>query len=499
MATEPLIILLDAKTAKLDAKLKKTEAQLDKLDDTVKKTDTDFKRMAATMVAGALAASAAIGVLIKSTAQFAKELRIAAVRNKETVEEMQAWAFAANTVGISLEKLGDIGKDTNEKIGEFLATGGGGFVDFIDVMKLTTEEGNRLAETFSKMSGTDVLQEMVKQMEAAGISGNRMSFALEGLASDTTDLIPLLSNGARELERLQLAFEGIGKVLSGEDLAKIEAVGESFNQLGSSFDATSRQLVADYADEIVNVIELMGFLGSVSTSSFNLMTTGWGNILKLSQAWLTDAVNGIDTFDAVLAERTKRSKEAMDAFHAFTFKGLKITVHGTEQAAKDETKAIKLGYDEKLNIFSKYTQAASIIQGAFFEDNKAIQAGIIVADTATGIMRAFATLPTHAAFAASAVVAATGVAALASLQSASKGGGSIPGAGAAPASTPPQQSFQPDEFSQDTSINVIDSGGQQSLSENFTFQNEGGSSADEVLTDFINDAIKSGRLTIGRT
>ncbi len=499
MATESLIIELDAKTSKLDARLKKTEAQLDKLDNTVKKTDTDFKRMAATMVAGALAASAAMGVLIKTTVQFAKELRIAAVRNKETVEEMQAWAFAANTVGISLEKLGDIGKDTNEKIGEFLATGGGGFVDFIDVMKLTTEEGNRLAETFSKMSGTDVLQEMVKQMEAAGISGNRMSFALEGLASDTTDLIPLLSNGARELERLQLAFEGVGKVLSGEDLAKIEAVGESFNQLGHSFDSASRQMVADYAEEIVKVIELMGFLGSVSTSSFNLITTGWGNILALSQAWLNDFVNDMDTFDSVLADRTEASKKAMKAFHEFNFKGLQVTIRKGQNLTKEETKNFKLGYEEKLDIFSKYTQAASIIQGAFFEDNKAIQAGIIVADTATGVMRAFATSSNiYEAFANAAVVTATGVAALSSLQSASKGGGSIANTGGAPPVST-QQSYQQDEFTQDTSINVSGPVGQQSFSENFTFQNEGGSSADELLTVFINEAIKSGRLNLGNT
>ena len=47
----------------------------------------------------------------------------------------------------------------------------------------------------------------------------------------------------------------------------------------------------------------MGHLGAVSSSSFDLIATGWGNIIALSQAWLTDTVNGLDTFDAVFEER----------------------------------------------------------------------------------------------------------------------------------------------------------------------------------------------------
>lgn len=81
------------------------------------------------------------------------------------------------------------------------------------------------------------------------------------------------------------------------------------------------------------------------------------------------------------------------------------------------------------------------------------------------------------------------------------GGGASAGSPGGGASTPEiaQQSFQQEEFSQDTDITVIGDGSSSALSESFTFQNEGGSSADEVLTEFINDAIKSGRLTMGRT
>lgn len=115
MASEKLIVELDAKTSKLDAKLQKTEKQLNGVDSKVKETDKSFGKMAAAGVAAASGLAIAFAALAKQSAEYAKELQIAAERSNETVENMQAQAFAANTVGISLEKLGDIGKDTDRK------------------------------------------------------------------------------------------------------------------------------------------------------------------------------------------------------------------------------------------------------------------------------------------------------------------------------------------------------------------------------------------------
>jgi hypothetical protein len=492
MATESLIVELDAKTSKLDARLKKTEAHLDKLDDTTKKTDTDFKRMAATMVAGATAAAAAVGVLVNSTVQFARELEVAARRTGETVENMQAWAFASQTVGVSLEKLGDIGKDTNEKIGEFLATGGGGFMDFVDVMQLTEAEGRKLAKTFSTMSGTDVLQEMVKQMEAAGVSGNQMSFALEGLASDATDLIPLLSDNAEELNKLKTNFEEIGSVLSQDDIDKIKEVGVAFNQLGHSFSAGGRQMIADYSEELIVAVEVITTLGIRSSEVFDIIANGWGNIIELGKAALTDLVNGTDTFAATLIERTELSKEVIEKLGQDSTKTLEITVKKGQDVLKQSVKDDKLSYKQKLDVFSKYTQAASIIQGAFFEDNKAIQAGIIVADTATGVMRAFATSSNiYEAYANAAIVTATGIAQLANLKSASKGGGGISTGGSSSTGGQTQQeSFTPETASIDIT-SATDSGSETGT---LVLRADDGDEIGMAIANWINKAKSEGRV-----
>ena len=467
--SESLIIELDARTSKLDAKLQKTQKQLDQLDNKVTKTDKSFSSFtqSATQAAFAVTAvAAAVGVAINQATVFARELDVASNRAGVSVEEMQSLAFATNTVGISLEKLGDISKDTNEKIGEFLATGGGGFMDFVDVMGLTQIQARALAEEFEQMSGPDVLQEMTNRMQEAGISSERMSFALEGLASDATDLLPLLENNGRALGDLQSEFNDLNVTISETDLQKIKEVGVELDKATTTFSQEGKQLVADYSDELIKAIAATVTIGQKTADTFNVISTGFGNLIEIAGAALNDFVNGTDTFSDTLRERTEESKEVLNELLGEDFyelgvnagknltdgindgistKPLDIILKGGEQLTEWE----KLNSKQRLDIQSKYIKAASILSNEFLEENKAINAGLVVADTAAGIMKAFATSSNiYEGFANAAIVGATGLVQLNNVLSASKGGGSI-GSGSSSASSENvgQQDFQSDTSS----------------------------------------------------
>jgi hypothetical protein len=442
MATESLIIKLDAKTQKLDAKIKATDAKLDKLDNSVKKTDASFAKMGKSALLGATIATTAIVGMTNAAVAFSKELEVAANRANTTVEEMQALAFASNTVGITLEKLGDISKDTNEKIGEFIATGGGGFVDFIDVMKLSGAEANVLAREFQNMSGPDVLQEMVRRMEEAGVSGNQMSFALEGVASDTTDLIPLLKDGAKGLNELKTEFNDLGVTLSQEQIDKIKEVGVAFSKLGSEFSAGNNALIAEYSEELLTAVEALKVIGTTSADVFNVIANGWGNIIELSSAALTDLVNGTDTFAGVLEERTKLTQEKIDKLLGNNTKALEIVITGGTQVVKNTTKEETASLDQRLKNFSNYTKAAAVVNSAFLEDNKAIKAGLIVADTAAAVMMQLSSGDPYTAFGRAALAAAMGAAQLANALSSTKGGGSVSEGGGGAVTSTEQPSFE---------------------------------------------------------
>ena len=490
MATESLIVSLDAKTAKLDAKIAATDKKLGRLDDSVKKTDTSFTQMGKAAALGATIAATAITTMTKAAVTFARELEVAANRANTTVEEMQALAFASNTVGISMEKLGDISKDTNEKIGEFIATGGGGFVDFIDVMKLSSSEANVLAREFQNMSGPEVLQAMTKQMEEAGISGNQMSFALEGVASDATDLIPLLKDNATELNRLKNEFNELGTTLNQDQIDSIKKVGEEFSKLSTTFGAEGRQLIADYSDEIVIAINVIKNLAITTTDSLNVISTGWGNLVDLSAAAINDLVNGTDTFGETLKDRTEKTQKAIDRLLGKTSKALEITITGGTKVIKSTTKEEKASLDQRLKNLTNYSKAASVVNSAFLDDNKAIKAGLIVADTAAAVMMQLSSGDPYTAFGRAALAAAMGAAQLSNALSSTKGGGSISegSGGASVSAEPAQQNFERET----SSLDLTESSDTGSQTLNIAIPD--GDEIGQAIANWLNQAKSEGRV-----
>jgi len=298
MSTEQLIIELDAKTAKLDAKLKKVERNLDHVDGSTKKTDKSLISMSKageiagrgiTAVATAgLAASAAITAATRAAVVYGKELKIAANRSGENVERLQSLAFATKTVGIDLNKLGDITKDTQERLGEFTKDGTGGFNDFVSVAGLTKDEARLLALEFQHLSGTQVLQEMVKRMEEAGATSQEMSFALEGVASDTTDLIPLLVDGGEKLAVLEKEFDDLKITLTALDIERISKLGIETAKLGEVAKGSSAKAVSVLSEEIIQITELLAGSAQDMAGLVVKAVTGYQVIVQEGAAWIAN-------------------------------------------------------------------------------------------------------------------------------------------------------------------------------------------------------------------
>ena len=500
MATESLIVELDASTKKLDAKLETTSNKIDGLSTSTKKADDRLKNIkkagaiaskaiSAVAAAGA-AAGAALAAATIQAVSFAKEIQIAANRSGETVEKIQALAFATGTVGISMEKLGDISKDTNEKVGEFLTSGGGGFQDFADVLGLTADEAAKLATEFESMSGLEVLQEMVDKMEAAHVSTEKMSFALEGMASDTTDLIPLLTNGGERVNALTGEFETLGVTLNQVDIDRIKRIGTEIDALGAKTRGSSGKLVSVLNEDISAVVEFLNKSSDKVGEWVLTLVKAWQIIVvganaaisnlfreseiaaKKAMATMQELVN-VDTsalreeiaaleltdeqrdaFDiSYLTDQWNAAREALKEYKGELGTGvLEITVkkgNGKKPPTpEEETAAQKKAEIARLGNTRKFIAAASILNSALLEDNKAVNAGLIVADTAAGVMMAFRSANNpYEAYANAAIIVATGIAQLANLSSASKGGGSMSsggGGGGSSAAGSQQQDFQPD-------------------------------------------------------
>ena len=171
-------------------------------------------RIAATAAAAALAV--AVVSMTRSTVAAANEIdQLSQVANASP-EVFQRWSAASATVGIEQEKLADILKDVNDRVGDFLQTGGGPMADFFE--NIAPRVGVT-ADQFARLSGPEALQLYVDSLQKAGVSQQEMTFYLEAMASDTTRLIPLLQNGGAEMTRLGAQAQALGAVLDVDAIA----------------------------------------------------------------------------------------------------------------------------------------------------------------------------------------------------------------------------------------------------------------------------------------
>ncbi|MFB0875340.1 MULTISPECIES: hypothetical protein [unclassified Sphingobium] len=130
----------------------------------------------------------------RDIAASVKEIERSAALSGATFEGFQKMAFAAKSVGVESDKLTDILKDTTERFGEFAATGGGELKDFFTNV---APKVGLTADAFKKLSGPEALQAYYNALSQAGLSQQQMTFYMEALASDATELIPLLAQNGK--------------------------------------------------------------------------------------------------------------------------------------------------------------------------------------------------------------------------------------------------------------------------------------------------------------
>jgi len=273
MTTESLIIELDAKTKKLDTALKSTQKKLDELDGSTKKADKSFAKLTsvakatakgvAVVATAAFALSSALGVMAVNTAKARKEQAIFAKQLKVTVDEFQEIAFAMESAGVSGEQFADISKDISDRLGEFAAAGTGTFQDFADVVGLTKEETQKLAVEWRNLSSTEVLGNIVRMMEDAGVSGNKMTFVMESLGNESSRLTDLFKNNSKELNEQRERFKELrGEMaLTTKNQEDLEELNTTFREMTTSIgiatDKISAELAPIFSGFFNSVIEIV--------------------------------------------------------------------------------------------------------------------------------------------------------------------------------------------------------------------------------------------------
>ncbi|AGN51394.1 tail tape measure protein [Vibrio phage jenny 12G5] len=260
--TEKGIKKVDYDLAKLGKTGTSTEKSLDKTGKTSNNLSVSMKGLATT-TAGVTAGMVAAGAAVAATT-IAIAAQVVATDNLRrvsglSIDQFEASAFAAQQYGLGVEQLGDAFKDTSERIGDFIATGGGPLQDFADVMGYTADQTLAFAREVEGLSGKDVLVRMVSELENAGASTEEMSFALEGMASDLTLLLPLLQNGGKEFDRLTQAMGAVTVPLDQEDIDTFRDLNEAVGLVTGAMGSLLNEAVLPLVQPMTELAEATAF------------------------------------------------------------------------------------------------------------------------------------------------------------------------------------------------------------------------------------------------
>lgn len=241
--TSRLAIILDSVGAKRNA---------DSLSDSLTKLTTNGEKtvaavgklgaaLTAAVATGALMAGTALAAMIKHTAEVGVEIsRLSKIANASTTD-FQKYAIAASAAGISQEKFSDIMKDVNDKVGDFLSTGGGELQDFF---KTIAPKVGVTAEQFKNLSGPAAMQLYVDTLQKANVSQAQMTFYMEAIANDATALIPMFQNGGKAISEMADISEKLGLILDQKTIRAAQELETTGWLVNSSMQGLRTQIAA---------------------------------------------------------------------------------------------------------------------------------------------------------------------------------------------------------------------------------------------------------------
>lgn len=241
-------------TLDLIAKIGGFTGPLDKASQEAKKRNAEIAKSFDSLAKGVGVAIGSIpavitGVVIAS-ADAAKEIgNLSALAGLSTTE-FQKMAAGSRSVGVDQEKLADILKDTNDKLGDFINTGGGALKDFFTNIAPMV---GVTAEQFKKLNSRDALALYVTSLEKANVSQAEMTFYMEAIASDSTALVPLLRNNAQGFTDLGAAADAAGVIMNDTTIAAAKQFGFELDSLLGYVKSVQISLAAEFSPLLLQV------------------------------------------------------------------------------------------------------------------------------------------------------------------------------------------------------------------------------------------------------
>lgn len=252
---------------------------------------------------GGIGGAASVAGLITAASNLAslsKELTIFASASNVGTEEFQRLAAGAKTVGIDASKLADIFKDVQDKVGEFLQTGGGPLKDFFE--QIAPKVGVTAAQ-FRNLSGPQALQLYVSSLEKANLSQSQFTFFLEAIASDSSRLLPLLRENGKGFREVGDEAARLGGILSDELIEQSKEFEKNLERLS----ILSKSVAIDIGGALIPALNNLASeylnAGTAGLGFFEaLVGIGLSNPFKTAEQQIASLTEEIEALQATASE-----------------------------------------------------------------------------------------------------------------------------------------------------------------------------------------------------
>ncbi|UPU93517.1 hypothetical protein M0766_03530 [Pseudomonas putida] len=334
-----LLVRIEATTAQLRQEMARGESAVaatsKNMDNSLARVDEAFDRagasargmqgvissVASTFGAFNIAAVGSVAGLVALTQgaiSNAQEIQNLSSVANASVEEFQRMAYGAKSVGVEQDKLGDILKDVNDRVGEFLQRGGGEMADFFkEIAPLV----GVTADQFRNLSGPQALQLYYDSLQKAGLNQQQLTTYMEQMADEATALIPLLRDNGKGFKDAGDQAEKLGAVLKEIDLKRLLEAGKAVRELEATFFGVSQQIT----------LGMLPAIESVTQSLSDLRDDGGAQKVGQAIAFLAE---NVDVLAAAVGGKLTAAfaKYAIDAVASAGVAG---------KALVDETKAVR--------------------------------------------------------------------------------------------------------------------------------------------------------------
>tara|TARA_R110000765_G_scaffold139653_1_gene239906 strand:- start:8809 stop:12045 length:3237 start_codon:yes stop_codon:yes gene_type:complete len=247
-------------------------------------------------VGGIAVAAGALTAMALETAKADVELQIMANTANTGLKSFQVLTYASAQLGVEQDALAGILADTQEKLGEFSATGGGGAADFFEALQnnteMTDEQIRELGKTLQGKDGAEAIQLVKDKMDALGATSQEQRFVFESLAGDLGNLMPLFADGGAILNEYGKELEDAGVIKTKESIEQSRRLTAQTQAIQTRFEGFKTQLSVQMMP-VLN--SLIGYFvsGDSKGSKFGSTMESVGIIAKSVGAGIIAVATGV--------------------------------------------------------------------------------------------------------------------------------------------------------------------------------------------------------------